>query len=149
MNFLSCFSSRPQVLHMDVVKHLLRYLKGTIDFGLLYRRGEDSTLTGSLDSDWAGDKDDQKSTSGYLFLLGSTPITWRSQKQPCIALSSTEAEYIALSSCAKEGIWLHRLLSQLRILDSIQPTKILCDNQGAISLSENPVFHARTKHIQV
>ena len=112
---LSRFSSCPQVLHLNAVKYLLRYLKGTLDFGLLYWREEESCLTGFSHSNWAGNRDDRKSTSSYLFLLGSTPITWRSQKQPCIALSSTKAEYVALSSCAKEGIWLCRILQPYEI----------------------------------
>jgi hypothetical protein len=136
VNCLSRFAHYPQKPHLDVVRHLFRYLKGTLDFGLLYRRGE-SHLLGYSNSDWAGDRDDRKSTTGYLFLLGSTPITWRSQKQPCIALSSTEAEYVALSSYAKEATWLQRLLRELKILpvSSRIPTEIRCDNQSAIKLS--------------
>jgi hypothetical protein len=150
LNSLSRFAHSPQKPHLDAICHFLCYLQGTVDLGLLYRRGEDSLITGYNDSDWAGDRNDRKSTTRYLFLLGSTPITWRSQKQPCVALSSIEAEYVALSSCTKEGIWLRKLLCKLKFLfeSPKNPTKIFCDNQSAIKLSGNPIFHARTKYIE-
>jgi hypothetical protein len=148
VNIVSRFTAAPQQAHLQAVHHLYRYLKGTVDYGLLYRRGEDSTLLGYSDADWAGDREDRKSTTGYLFCLGSTPITWRTHKQPCVALSSTESEYMALSSAAQEATWIRRLLMKLQALDSKAATEIRCDNQSAIRLAENPVFHARTKHIE-
>jgi transposase InsO family protein len=149
VSLVSRFNHAPQKPHMDAVNHILRYVRGTLDFGLCFKRGEDSVLTGYSDADWAGDRDDRKSTTGYVFMLGSTPITWRSQKQNCVACSSTEAEYVALSSAAREGMWLRGLLKELHILDDKTTTVLYCDNQSAIRLSENPVLHQRTKHIDI
>jgi hypothetical protein len=149
VGLVSRFNHAPQKPHMDAVNHILRYVRGTLDFGLCFQRGEDSVLSGYVDADWAGDRDDRKSTTGYVFMLGSTPITWRSQKQACVACSSTEAEYVALSSAAREGMWLRGLLKELQILDDKTTTTLYCDNQSAIRLSENPVLHQRTKHIDI
>lgn len=126
-----------------------RYLKGTADLALLYRKGEDDDLFGFTDADWAADTYDRKSTTGFVFFLGSTPITWNSRKQPTVALSSTESEYMAVTEGAKEAIWLRRLLGEIQIQDMQQPTTIHGDNQGSLNLAHNPVYHGRTKHIEV
>ena len=107
VNNVARFCSRPTKEHWTAVKRIFRYLSGTTHFGLLYTRGVGSdTLVGYADADWGGDCNDCKSTSGYLFQIGGTPVTWRSNKQSCIALSTAEAEYMALSSAAQEAIWL-------------------------------------------
>jgi hypothetical protein len=116
--------------------------------GLLYKKGEASTLTGFSDADWAGCIDDKRSTGAYLFKLGSTPITWCSRKQPTVALSSTESEYRALMEATKESMWLRRILKELGFRQQ-QATIIYCDNQGSIKLTKNPLFHTRTKHFEV
>ena len=85
----------------------------------------------------------------FLFKLGSSPITWRCSKQPTISLSSTEAEYKCMSDSAKEVTWLRGLLGELRMLRSSEPTILYCDNQSSVKLAKNPVFHARTKHIEI
>ena len=100
------------------------------------------------DSDWVGSLDDRKSTSGYIFCLGSNVIAWSSKKQKTVALSSAEAEYIAATDAACEAIWLRRLLSDLQQKIE-EPTVICCDNMSAIAMTKNPVFHARTKHIEL
>ena len=103
---------------------------------------------GYTDSDWAGSIDDHKSTSGYLFCLGTKPISWSSKKQKTVALSSAEAEYIATIDVACEAIWLRRILSDMQQSEEM-PTIIHCDNILAIAMTKNPVFHSRTKHIEI
>lgn len=111
---ISRFMSQPHEPHLQVVKHVYRYLQGTVDSALLFKRGEGDHLCGFTDADWAWDLYDRKSTTGFVFLLGGTPITWNSKKQPTIALSSTEAEYMELMERRKEAIWLRRLLGELK-----------------------------------
>ncbi|GAU13723.1 hypothetical protein TSUD_348270 [Trifolium subterraneum] len=123
------------------------YLKGSLDFGILYKTNCELTLEGWSDSDYAGDLDDRKSTSGYVFMIGSSPISWSSKKQAIVTLSTTEAEYVSAASCACQAIWLRRILEQLK-----QPhgcTTIRCDNSSSIKLSKNSVMHGRCKHIDV
>lgn len=105
-------------------------------------------LSGYVDADWASDVNDRRSTSGFVFMLGGAAISWESKKQTSVALSSTEAEYIAAAHAAKEAVWLRRLLTELG-LDTSHPTTLHIDNQSAIAIARNPEFHDRTKHIQV
>ena len=148
VGLVSRYMERPTAEHMTAVKHILRYIRGTLKFGCFYEKGRELQLVGYCDSDHAGDVDDRKSTSGLLFYLGSSPISWVSQKQKMVAISSCEAEYMAATSGACQSIWLARLLAE--ILDS-EPAKVKLkvDNQSAISLSKNPVFHDRSKHIDL
>ncbi|XP_042056179.1 secreted RxLR effector protein 161-like [Salvia splendens] len=134
----------PTTTHFKAAKRILRYLKGTIDYGLLYSATNDYRLVGYSNSDWAGDTDDQKSTSGYVFYMGDTTFTWMSKKQPIVTLSTCEAEYVAVSVC--HAIWLRSLLSELGWPQN-EPTTIYVDNKSVIALSKNPVFHNRSKHI--
>ena len=129
-------------------KHVLRYLRGTIAYGLRYTSSGGVMLHGFTDSDWAGSPVDRKSTSGYCFSLGSAMISWSSRKQGSIAQSTAEAEYIAASDASKEAVWLRKLISGL-FDDKMEATVIHCDNQSCIKLSENPVFHDRSKHIEM
>ncbi|KAK8918322.1 hypothetical protein KSP39_PZI021772 [Platanthera zijinensis] len=118
------------------------------DVGLLFKRGEVyGALEGFVDSDYAGDLDRRRSTSGYIFLLGGGPISWKATLQDIVVLSTTEAEYIATVEAAKEAIWLRYLIKELRV--SQESVKLHCDSQSAICLANNPVYHARTKHIDV
>lgn len=143
------YTSNPTEEHWKAVKHILRYLVGTINYGLLYNRADSSSeCCGYSDADWAGDLDDRKSTSGYVFQVGGAPVSWRSCKQSSVALSTAEAEYIALSSAAQEAIWMRTLLSELK-RESTKPALIYEDNQAAICLSKNPQFHGRSKHIEI
>ena len=100
------------------------------------------------DADWGGDLDDRKSTSGYVFQVGGTAISWRSKKQTCVALSTAEAENIALSGAAQESLWLQQLLADLK-KEEAKSMVIYEDNQSAISMARNPQFHGRTKHIAI
>ena len=143
---LGSFSAKPLTSHLHAVRRVLRYLNATPHRSILYGRG--STLVGYSDSDWAGDIDNRRSTTGFCFTLGSGAVSWSSKKQPTVALSSTEAEYRAACSAATEAIWLRRLLAELGAPQR-SSTLIWCDNQSCIAIAKNPVFHARTKHIEV
>lgn len=141
------FCARPTQQHWIAVKRIMRYLQGTKAYGLLYSSDTESCF-GYSDADWAGDVNDRKSTSGYLFKLGGAAITWRSKKQTCVALSTAEAEYAALTSAAQEATWLRQLSKDL-LDESSKPTIIYEDNQSAISIANNPQFHGRMKHIEI
>ncbi|CAL9014556.1 unnamed protein product [Prunus brigantina] len=133
---------------MQAAKRILRYVKGTQSDGIFYSANCPVKLVGYTDSDWAGDVERAKSTSGYAFHIGSGVISWSSKKQQVVALSSTEAEYIAATNSATRAVWLRQLLGALHH-EQKSPTTIYCDNNSAIALARNPVFHGRTKHIHV
>ncbi|XP_039142894.1 secreted RxLR effector protein 161-like [Dioscorea cayenensis subsp. rotundata] len=134
--------------HLGAVKRILRYISGTIDYGIHYRRNEEFKLLGYSDSDWSGSQDDRKSTTGWVFSLGSGVIAWSSKKQAITALLSTEAEYISLTAAVCEAVWLKRLLEDFGEKQST-PSVIVCDNRSAIAIAKNPILHGRTKHIDV
>jgi hypothetical protein len=148
VNALSQFMCEPKHIHMVAVKHILRYVRGTIAYGLRYTSSGGVMLHGFTDSDWMGSVVDRKSTSGYCFSLGSAMISWSSRKQGSVAQSTAEAEYIAASAAGREAVWLRKLLSDL-FRSELEPTVIHCDNQSCIKLTENPVFHDRSKHIEM
>ena len=145
---LAKFSAKPYKQHWTAIKHVMRYLKGTINFGILYTKQESEDFVAYSDADWAGDLDDCKSTSGYLFKISGGAVSWRSKKQSSVALSTAEAEYIALASTAQEAVWLRQLTTELGN-GSAEATTIFEDNQAAISMSKNPQFHGRAKHISI
>ena len=140
------FTAKPTAEHWTAVKRIMRYLKGTITCGLLYKNSTE--LVGYSDADWAGDLNDRKSTSGYVFKMSGAAITWMSKKQTCVALSTAEAEYMALSMATQEAIWLKRLLTDLNEKED-GPLTIYEDNQSTICMAENPKFHGRAKHIDI
>lgn len=131
----------------EKVKRIFRYLKGTCDIGIVYGSAHQKELTAYSDADFAGDVTTRKSTSGAVCLFMGGPVSWLSRRQKSIALSTTEAEIIAASEASKEVIWLTRLFTEIAELASV-PT-LLVDNMSAIKLVKNPVFHKRTKHIEV
>jgi len=145
---LSRFMDSHGPAHHKAALHCLRYLKGTIDRGITYGTDKSEKLIGFSDSDWAKCIDTGRSVTGYVFYLGGGPITWTSKTQPTVAQSSTEAELMAATFTAKEAVHLRQLCEDLSI-DCDEPTVICEDNQGAIALSLNPIFHERTKHIRV
>ncbi|KAK6163847.1 hypothetical protein DH2020_000711 [Rehmannia glutinosa] len=147
VSLISRFMHEPSKLHFAVAKRILRYLR-TRKFGIKYVKEKENELVGYTDSDWAGSLDDRKSTSGYVFCLGSKIISWASKKQKTISLSSAEVEYIAATDAACEAVWLRRILSDVQQSQD-DPTTILCDNMSAIAMTKNPVFHARSKHIEL
>ena len=128
---------------MKVAKTVLWYIKGTIDFGVHYKNSDDCKLNGYCDSDWAGDVDDRKSTTGFVFFLGEMAFTWSSKKQDIVTLSTCEAEYVAATSCVCHAIWLRRLLKELNMMQK-EPTEIHMDSKSALALTKNPVFHDRS-----
>jgi len=142
------FSAKPTKQHWIAVKRIMRYLRGTIYYGLLYSRNGSKKCIGYSDSDWAGDLDDRKSTSGYLFQISGAAVSWRSKKQTCVALSTAEAEYMALAGAAQEAIWMRQLSSELKN-GPTEATTIFEDNQSAICMAKNPQFHGRAKHIGI
>ena len=127
---------------------MLRYVVGTLDFGLYYKRAPGTArFVGYCDSDLAGDVDTSKSTSGTLFFLGDCLVSWQSVKQRVVALSSCEAEYIATTTAATQALWLSRLLREL--LDrKMEAVELKMDSKSALALAKNPVFHDRSKHIR-
>ena len=140
--------SDPRHKHWIASKHILRYLKGSITFGLWYTSNGGVSLHGFVDSDCTGSPVDRKSTSGYCFSLGSAMVSWSSRKQGSIAQSTAKAEYIATSDASREVVWLRKLLSGL-FQEKLETTVIHCDNQSCLKLTENPVFHDKSKHIEM
>ena len=148
MGIISRFMETPRQSHLQAAKWILRYVSGTLDNGIFYSYSNNFRLVGYTDSDWVGDAETQKSTSGYAFFLGSGSFSWSSKKQQVVALSSAEAEYMAATSTACQAVWLRRMLNEL-MHEQEGPTKIMCDNKSAIALAKNPVFHGRSKHIGI
>ncbi|CAK9800955.1 Retrovirus-related Pol polyprotein from transposon TNT 1-94 [Anthophora plagiata] len=149
VSVLSRFNENYGKPHWNAAKRVLRYLKGTVEYGLVFERDKQD-LTGFVDSDWANDMDDRVSYTGYIFKLAGAAISWESRKQKTIALSSTEAEYMALTEAAKEATYWKNFFAELGLRKGSEgPITVYCDNQGAQKLMRNPVFHARTKHIDI
>lgn len=155
-SMLARYASNPSREHHTAAVRIWKYLAGTLNLGIFYSSSGDG-LQGYVDADWAGPHSTgAASTSGYIFKLAGGPISWTSKKQTSISLSSTEAEYIAMSLATQEALWLQLILSELNINQYLatpmlltKPTHIQVDNQSAIALSKNPEFHARTKHINI
>ncbi|KAK4386396.1 Retrovirus-related Pol polyprotein from transposon RE2 [Sesamum angolense] len=147
-SLLSRFMQSPSQVHYAAAKRILRYLRGTKDFGIWYKSTNDAKLVGYTDSDWAGSVDGMKSTSGYTFSLGSGIFSWASKKQATVAQSSAEPEYIAAAAISNQAIWLRRILEDIGEKQD-EPTTIYCDNKSAIAITKNPVQHSRTKHIDI
>jgi hypothetical protein len=148
VNQLSQATVNPTNIFWKVGKHILRYMRGTYEYGLWYRQTDEVKLHGFTDVDWAGNPTDRKSTSGGIFSIISTVVSWYSRKQRFVALSSAKEEYMAASQVACEAIWMRKILVGLfgSHLDLIV---IYCDNQSCIKLSINPMFHDRSKHIDI
>jgi histone deacetylase 1/2 len=138
----------PRDSHWSAVKWILRYIKFTMSTGLLLRPASYDLLSAFSDADWAGNVDDRRSTAGYAIFFGGNLIAWSARKQATVSRSSTESEYKALANATAELIWVQSLLGELGVRQSRAPV-LWCDNIGATYLSANPVFHARTKHIEV
>jgi hypothetical protein len=147
VNKAAKFCEDPQPAHWQAVKRILRYLKLTMHIGIIYS-GKDTSIATYCDSDYAGDLDTRRSTSGTVSLMNGGPITWNSSTQTVTALASTEAEYMAMSVAMKDILWLRRLWSFIHGTQPSKPTPLYVDNQGAIALSKNPDFRRRSKHIE-
>uniref|UniRef100_H3GB36 Reverse transcriptase Ty1/copia-type domain-containing protein n=2 Tax=Phytophthora ramorum TaxID=164328 RepID=H3GB36_PHYRM len=146
---LSQFAADPCPTHWQALKRVFRYIQGTKTHGIEFQASCNDGLQGYSDADWAGDIESRRSTSGYAFMMNGGCISWRSKKQRTVALSSTEAEYMALSEATQEAVWLKVFLCELGEMASDEAVKIYEDNQGSIALAKNPQFHKRTKHIDI
>ncbi|XP_056165633.1 secreted RxLR effector protein 161-like [Syzygium oleosum] len=149
VSFVSQFMQNPTQGHMCLVDYLLRYLRATPGRGLLMKNNGHTEIVGYTDADWARSPHDRKSTFGFCMFVGGNVVTWKSKKQSVVARSSAEAEYRAMASTTSEIVWLRLLLQELDCRPSNSPTKLFCDNQAATHIASNPVFHERTKHIEV
>lgn len=148
VNRVCQFMHCPTEVHWLAVKRILRYLKGTSHLGLVFTASPDTSLVCYTDADWASNPDDRRSTSGYCVFLGNNLISWSSSKQHVVSRSSDESEYRGLTNGAAELVWIQSVLAELSVPLSTVPS-LLCDNQSALKLTANPVFHARTKHIEI
>ncbi|XP_071718669.1 uncharacterized mitochondrial protein AtMg00810-like [Rutidosis leptorrhynchoides] len=148
VQLLSQFMQNPTSVHLQAVKHVLRYLLLAPSQGILLAKNSAVQLKAFCDSDWASCPMSRRSTTGYCILLGSSPISWKSKKQAVVSRSSAEAEYRAMTLTCCEVTWLVSLLKDLGLKD-LGPVDLFCDNQAAIHIAANPVFHARTKYIEV
>ncbi|KAJ8753682.1 hypothetical protein K2173_026358 [Erythroxylum novogranatense] len=148
VNKLCQFLQSPTDSHWKAVKRLLRYIKGTLHFGLKIYPSNHNVLQVFSDADWAGCPDDRRSTSGYIVYLGANLVSWSAKKQSTIARSSTESEYRSIANTTAELLWIRSLLQELGVSVSSPPI-LWCDNLGATYLAANPMFHAQTKHIEL
>lgn len=145
---LSQFMHAPRLPHFNALVHTLSYVHSTTGQGIIIKGSNQLTLQAFSDSDWASCPDSRRSVTGYLLMLGSSPISWKSKKQSTISRSSSEAEYRAMAAASAEVVWVVRLLKELGIHD-LCPVTLHCDNQSALHIARNPVFHDRTKHIEL
>ncbi|GKB15837.1 hypothetical protein Tco_0849760 [Tanacetum coccineum] len=148
-NFCLCarFQEDPKTSHLEAVKHIFRYIKGTTHLGLWYPNGSYIETVVDADSDHTGDYVDQKSTSSICTFMGCCLTSWFSKKQTALTISTTEAEYVSAEKACQQVLWMKQALVDYGIrLDDIP---IMCDNKEAIDLSKNPVQHSRTKHIEI
>lgn len=148
LSVLSKFTDSPRKEHWKAVKRVFRYLKGTSGVGLIYKAVKEPRLICYSDADWAGDHETRRSTTGLITSLATGPITFKSQKQKAVAISTTEAELMASTPAVVDMIWIDRFLKELGRDTGLKP-KLLIDNQSAIKLIKNPEFHPRTKHIDI
>ncbi|XP_071728057.1 secreted RxLR effector protein 161-like [Rutidosis leptorrhynchoides] len=145
---VSQFMHQPRVHHMEAVMRIIRYLKKTADHGVVFKRNGHLRTQIYTDASWAGEKGDRRSTSGFFTIVGGNLVAWKSKKQKVVSLSSAESEFRGIAKGVVEALWTRKLLTEIGFPpeDSIQ---ILCDNEAAIAISENPVQHDRTKHVEV
>ncbi|XP_017191120.2 uncharacterized mitochondrial protein AtMg00810-like [Malus domestica] len=148
VSLVSQFMHAPTVEHLNIVKKILHYLKGSIDRGILIRNNHSTEIHAYTDADCAGSAIDRKSTTGYCTFVAGNIVTWKSKKQQVIARSSAEVEYRAMAAITYELIWLKSFLFDLRF-SSTTHMSLMCDNQAAMHIDGNPVFHEITKHIEV
>ncbi|KAK4372584.1 hypothetical protein RND71_007968 [Anisodus tanguticus] len=142
------FMHDPRVEHMNAIKRIIRYIQGTLDYGLHLYHSSTSTLVSYTDADWGGCPDTRRSTSGYCMFLGSNLVSWSAKRQATLSRSSAEAEYRGVANVVSESCWLRNLLLEVHCLIQ-KATLVYCDNISAIYLSGNSVQHQRTKHIEI
>jgi hypothetical protein len=147
-SILSRYMHCASEIHFQAAKRIVRYIKGTIDYGLKFCQVKNSILHGYSDSDWANCVDDMRSTLGYCFCFGSVIFSWSSKKQEVIAQSTAEAEYVVATAAVNQAIWIRKLMADL-LMEQKESTQILVDNQAAIAIAKNPVFHGKMKHFKL
>jgi len=146
MSLISRFMACPTQQHFATTKRVLRYLKGTMNYGVFYKRGGVSDLIGFTNSDYAGDMEDSKSTSGYVFMMSGGAVAWSSRKQPIVTYRLQKLSLCVAYAC--QAIWMRRILEEIGHSQT-EGTKLMCDNASTIKLSKNPILHGRFKHIRI
>ncbi|KAK6142848.1 hypothetical protein DH2020_023196 [Rehmannia glutinosa] len=141
------YQANPKITHLKALKRIIRYIGGTTNLEIRYTKDTNTNLVGFSDSDWAGDVDDRKSTTGGCFYLGNNLVSWYSRKQNCVSLSTVESEYVAVGSCCSQLPWMNQMIEDYGLHSDI--LTIYCDNSSTIYISKNPVQHSRTKHIDI
>ncbi|XP_043699987.1 uncharacterized mitochondrial protein AtMg00810-like [Telopea speciosissima] len=149
VSYVSQFMQAPTEGHMELVEHILQYLKSSPGRGILMQKNGHTKIEGYTDADCASNPTDRRSTTGLCTFVGGNIVTWKSKKQNVVARSSVEAKYRAMASAASEIVWLRLLLKELGCDSSSCPTNLFCDNQRTTRIASNPVFHERTKRIEV
>ena len=149
MGVFSRYCANPGPILCNLVIQIFRYLAWILELGINFKSNVTDELVGYTDSDWARLKDGQRSTGGYAFLFSVRPVSHQSKQQANVALSSTEAEYMATTEAEKEALWIGRFLAALGYRLPSQPVSLRADNRRAILLTANPEFYRRTKHIEV
>ncbi|KAK9681638.1 hypothetical protein RND81_10G017000 [Saponaria officinalis] len=145
---LSQFLVQPRQPHWQAAIHVVRYLKSTLNRGLFYPSQSDLTLEAYCDADWGQCAFTSKSLSGYCIFLGKSLISWKTKKQKTVSKSTTEAEYRSMSYATSEVVWVENILQDLRVCVP-KPIPLYCDNKAATHIAQNPVFHERTKHLDI
>ena len=145
---LSQYMQEPTIEHVEAAKHVFRYLRQTTEFKIRYQGAGNSGLIGYSDADWGENRDNRRSTTGFVFLMADGAVTWTSRMQKTVARSSTEAEYMALSEACSEVAWLTSLQSEIGYAQTA-PTPLVSDNQGGIFLAVNPAHDRRLKHVDI
>ena len=148
VSLLARFQANPGIEHWRALLHVVGYIKNTIDYGLTYSRDHDISPTAFVDADYGGCRDTRRSTSGYVFTMAGGAVTWSSKRQATVALSTVEAEYVAMSRCAQQMSWMHSWLDEVKVKYSL-PGLIKGDSRGAIALTKNTKDHGKVKHIDI
>lgn len=148
VSLLVQFQANPGMEHWNALMHVMGYIKNTIDYGLTYSHNAELSPHAFVDADYGGCRDTCHSTSGYVFMMAGGPVTWSSKRQATVALSTVEAEYVAMSRCAQQMVWMHSWMNEVQVKYSV-PGLLKGDNRGAIALTKNTKDHGKVKHIDI